>query len=392
MNPDCPFVARVVDFTAGELTAPDQREFENHLPECAGCRDEVASYRQIIAILRSLPVPETSENLARRVFANVRAPHRGFSNRQAIWLWSAAAVALLAFVPFFPRGLAPAPPASPSSVTKNSETSLDRGINWLCANQEADGSWDAEKWGGLRNFEVALTALPAIAVIGKNFTTPERAAVASRAIAWLRVRQSDDGTFGPDNVGVPYNHSIATLALLHAYRLDRDSSLKRQIDSAIAAMVRAQGRDGGWAWRGGSTSDKTITGWHLEALRLAHELKLENSKVALDRGLAWVAAHPDQGQEAAPANVSPGKFLTQSAATPGKAGLDICGSYFLTVNLQREKDEESRRQLAAIRRNLVLHQVPVGNDSGSWPPDDSRGCGGGRIYSTALASLSLEGE
>ena len=392
MNPECQQSARVVDFVAGELTASDRRKFEKHVVRCAGCGEALASHRQLIGRLHSLPALETSRDLAPLVLARIHDQPREFSNRKTIWLGAAAAVAVLAFLPSLLRERTPASPAVAVNLAGNSATSLDRAIHWLCANQESDGSWDAEKWGGNRNFEIALTALPAIAVIGRNPTTPERTAVAARAVGWLQMQQAEDGTFGPANLGTPYNHSLATLALLHAYRHHQEPYLKGAIESAIAAMVRAQTRDGGWGWNGSPFADHAITTWHVETLRLAEELGIANLKSTLARGLAWVAAHPDPRQEADPAHVSPGKFLTRSSATPGKAGLDICRSYFLTVNLQRKRDEASRRQLAAIRRNLVMHQVPVGDDSGSWPPDDSRGRSGGRIYATALASLSLEDE
>ena len=303
-----------------------------------------------------------------------------------IWLGAAAAVLLLAFLTSFLRDRTPASSNIAKNLTENSETSSDRAINWLCANQEADGSWDAEKWGGSRNFKVALTALPAIAVIGRNPTTPERAAVAARAVGWLQTQQSENGTFGPVNLGLPYNQSLATLALLHAYRHHQDPSLKSSIESAIAAMAQAQTRDGGWGWSGSPFADSLITTWHVEALRLADELGLGNSKTTLVHGLAWLSAHPDPHSEADPTHVSPDMIL------PGKTGIDLCRSYFLTITLQRERDDFSHQRLAAIRQSVVHYQVPEGDHSGSWPPDQRWGRSGGRIYSTALASLSLVDE
>ena len=389
MKPKCPVSGRVIDFAAGELAPQDRREMETHLLQCAGCREEHASYHRLIAHLRSLPVLETSKDFAPLVLAAVRTPHRATAARNTIWLWSAAAVALLSFLPLIHRhSSAPAPLALAADEAENPATSLDRAIQWLCTHQEPDGSWDAETWGGNRNFEVALTALPAIAVIGRKPTTPERSAAAARAIEWLRTQQSQDGIFGPENQGMPYNHSIATLALLHAYRQELDPYLKRSVDSAISAMVRAQSRDGGWSWRGTPTSDSTITAWHIEALRMASELGFENSRTALDRGLAWQASH----SEVPATPISTRSLLVRDASNPGKTSLDLHRSFFLTANLQREQTEDSLRQLAAIRQSLINYQISHGAYSGSWPPDDRWSNSGGRIFSTALASLSLETE
>ena len=390
MTADCQQAARVVDFVAGELSASEQREFENHVLRCTGCREGLASHRQLIARLHSLPALQTSRDLAPLVLARIHDQPREFPNRKTIWLGAAAAVALLAFLTSFLRDRTPASSAIAANLTENSETSSDRAINWLCANQEADGSWDAEKWGGSRNFEIALTALPAIAVIGRNPTTPERAAAAARAIQWLRAQQSEDGTIGPSNFGTPYNHGLATLALLYSYRQNQDQDLRGPIGAAITAMVRAQTREGGWGWTGSLLADKTITAWHVEALRLADELGMENSKAALGRGLAWVAAHPDLKSGIDSANNPTGVLPARNDGAPGKAGFDLCSSYFLTITLQRARNEVSDRHLAAIRRSLIHLQIPQGDDSGSWPPDDRWGSSGGRIYSTALATLSLE--
>ena len=388
MKANCPVSGRVVDFAAGELSLPDQREIEAHLHQCARCRAELASYHQLIASLRSLPVLQTSQDLTPRVLAAIHRPQRHSSLHRTIWLGSAAAVALLSFLPFIHRDRTPTPPAVAAISAYDPATSVDRALDWLCTHQQPNGSWDAEKWGGSRMFEVALTALPTIAIIGKDPATPQRTAAAARAVEWLRAQQSEDGIFGPETQGMPYNHSIATLALLHAYRQQLDPYLKRSVDSAIAAMIRAQSRDGGWSWRGAATSDSTITAWHIEALRLANDLGVENSQPALDRGLAWQMAHP----ETQPTHIPSSTLLTQNTSLPAHSAPDLRRSYFLTTDLQREQDEASQQQLATIRQSLIHYQVTNGADSGSWPPDDRWGRGGGRIYSTALASLALVDE
>ncbi len=46
---------------------------------------------------------------------------------------------------------------------------------------------------------------------------------------------------------------------------------------------------------------------------------------------------------------------------------------------------------AQVRDEIVRRQRPIGHAVGSWDPDDSPyGAKGGRIYSTALATLTLE--
>ena len=44
----------------------------------------------------------------------------------------------------------------------------------------------------------------------------------------------------------------------------------------------------------------------------------------------------------------------------------------------------------ALRRTLVSRQVKEGPQAGSWDTDDLWGGHGGRVYTTALATLTLE--
>lgn len=384
MKTNCLFAARLADLVAGELTAEDQRQTEDHLAGCGECREALVSHQQFISTLRAVPELRASENLVPQVLAAIhRQPElRVLPFRRMALLGAAAAVFLIALSPLVRRGLVPdATDAVVVKVVETGSTSLERALGWLCKNQEDNGSWDAEKWGGNRNFQVALTALPAIAVIGKSPTTGERAAVAARALDWLLKQQAWNGTFGPDGPGLPYNHSIATLALLHAYRLDPRAELKDAVQAATSAMIRAQTPEGGWGWQGSAAPEGLITAWHIESLRLADELGVEKIKPALDRAVTWLAAQPVQPANQAVAGVV--------ASSTGTSEVDLCRAYFLTMSLQRESDEASRMRLATIREGLQQGQVPTGSESGSWAPDGQWGRTGGRIYATALASLSL---
>jgi hypothetical protein len=69
---------------------------------------------------------------------------------------------------------------------------------------------------------------------------------------------------------------------------------------------------------------------------------------------------------------------------------DYYRAYFLTAAMKEMPGAASANQLAMIRGSLVGGQVALGTEKGSWPPNDRWGGVGGRIYATAMASLSLE--
>jgi hypothetical protein len=81
--------------------------------------------------------------------------------------------------------------------------------------------------------------------------------------------------------------------------------------------------------------------------------------------------------------------MQRLAAAPG-ADMDFYRRYFLTAALKQMAEESSRRNLATVRQTLIARQVQGGAQAGSWNADDRWGTTGGRIYATAMASLSLQ--
>jgi len=278
-----------------------------------------------------------------------------------------------------------------AAVADANAASVARALEWFCQNQEPDGSWNAEKWGGNRHFEVALTALPALALLRAESPTSQGSSAAANAARWLQKQQTESGSFGPDFQGAPYNQSIATLALLHAYQRRPDAALKHSLDASLAAILARQTADGGWGYLHSHSADCSITEWHIEVLELASSLGWENVGPNLVRGRTWLAAHPILRTDAEASADSPGAMLarTERATLADDAKLDFYRAYFLTTALKRQRDDSSRQRLAAVRRTLLLQQESDGSDSGSWPADDRWGRAGGRLYSTALASLSM---
>ncbi|MCX4406370.1 squalene--hopene cyclase [Streptomyces sp. NPDC059837] len=114
-----------------------------------------------------------------------------------------------------------------------------RGIEWLLAHQEPDGSWFG-RWGVNYVYGTG-SVLPALVAAGLPASHP----AIRRAVAWLETVQNDDGGWGED---LRSYHEVAE-----------------------------------WSGRGASTASQT--GWALLALLAAGE---RESK-AVERGIAWLA-------------------------------------------------------------------------------------------------------
>jgi hypothetical protein len=392
MSSECQLRCEANAYAAGELSVREHAAFEEHLAVCAECRDAVQSTKWVIGRLRAVPEVETTRDLAASILARLREETLECQRWTRVAIM-AAVLTLFAggtFVTHFTKSARPAKPIA--AIADENAASISRALAWLCQNQEPDGSWNAEKWGGNRRFEIALTALPTLALLSAESLTPQGSSAVANAIRWLQEQQTDTGFFGPNFQGASYNQSIATLALLHAYQRRPDAALKHSLDAALANLLARQTDDGGWGYLQSPLADRSITEWHVEALELASTLGWEDARKNLARARKWLADHPRPSHDAEEPPDSPSALLAHGSGgnVRGSAKMDFYQAYFLTAALKQNYDEPSRRQLAAIRRALLLQQVSEGSDSGSWPAGDRWGRAGGRLYSTALASLSLK--
>lgn len=371
-EPACPHAEDAAAFVADELVASERVAFEAHLAKCERCAAAVRSIRSVVLLLHSTPQEEVAHDLAPAVLTRARE-ERSTTTWTRVAAFAAAAAVVFAFVlsKTWSPPIAP-PPISVAAVNHQSE-SVARALDWLCKAQEADGSWSTERWGGDQRFAPALTALPLIALLSNEHSTPEQSAAAARAVQSLQNSQAANGSFGGAFFGSSYNQGIATLALLRAYQRHPAPALKRSIESACAVIVSTQATHGGWGYHGSSQPHPAITLWNVEALKLAATLGIAKTQPGLDRGTQWQ-------QTLSPAATS----------VPHTHDVDFYQAYFLASLLKQSNDTPSLEKLAAIREALLTSQVRDGSESGSWAPDDQWGRVGGRLYSTSLASLALE--
>jgi len=361
--------------------------------------------------LKGLAPVVVSHDLAPEILAKLRKAARHTRTAKSIvWrivipLAAAATVALLLNGLWMARSVDPGRQA----------------LAWLCQTQEADGSWSAAKWGGSQHYEVALTGLSLLTLLdGKSGS---KTAI-EKAIAYLIQHQQADGRFGEIFSGTPYNHGIATLALAKAYETRKDKALCLVLDKAISAICARQYADGGWGYENEAhpASNLSITLWQIEALRLVSKYDWPQVRTRVERGLRWMAGvaaddgsfgYQKSGDTPGGASqtltamgamslldpahiglVSPGRRqaikaqMQRLASTPGP-DMDYYRRYFLTAALKMMDEEPAHRGLMAMRHDLVTQQIKRGAEAGSWKADDRWGSTGGRIYATAMASLSL---
>jgi squalene-hopene/tetraprenyl-beta-curcumene cyclase len=157
--------------------------------------------------------------------------------------------------------------------------SLARGLDWLLAEQEPDGSWFG-RWG-VNHLYGTGAALPALEACGLG---PEHTAV-SRAVSWLDSVQGADGSFGEDIASYgdpgrrgrgPATPSQTAWALLGYVAGGASEALSTR--QAAEYVCQSQRPDGDW-----DEEHYTGTGFPLDFMIRYHLYRLTFPLLALGR-------------------------------------------------------------------------------------------------------------
>ncbi|MFO0888672.1 MAG: hypothetical protein U0790_05925, partial [Isosphaeraceae bacterium] len=343
--------------------------------------------------------------------------------------------------------------AQGTGASEASEQAVERALDWLAHHQDADGRWDGATMRyedgtavpGDDDFTVhcpagqtcfgessyweadtGLTGLALLAYLGAGYTHKDGKyqTTVNKGLDFLLAQQKADGDLrGVSKAVGMYCHAMAALALCEAHALSLDERLRGPAENAVAFLVRARARDGE-AWRyapGAAVGDTSILGWVVMVFKSAREIGLrvpgqaEVNQGALRwldrvatgnaRGLAryqpWDSVTATMTAEAWVCRQflgvgGPGAASDEAAAYLLKHPSDRGDSnfyywYYGTLAMYQHGGPSWARWNDRLRDRLVKLQRGSGHPAGSWDPDDSLyGARGGRIYCTALATLSLE--
>jgi hypothetical protein len=342
--------------------------------------------------------------------------------------------------------------AQRDGASAESEAAVERALVWLARHQDADGRWDAATardasgapvrgeddytihcppgdvcYGECHYWEAdtALTGLALLAYLGAGYTHQDgkaHAQTVARGLKYLLSVQKPDGDLRGRSVAVGmYCHAMAALALCEAYALTRDPALQGPAERAVDFLVRSRAADG-LSWRyapGAPVGDTSILGWVILVLKSAREIGLPISANVQDGASRWLRL-VSSGRDDGLARYQPGKEVTptmtaeawvcrqflgiggpgpasQEAADyllehgPGRDPYNIYYWYYGTLAMFQHGGGDWTRWNSQIRDQLVKRQKTTGHQNGSWDPDETQyGRFGGRIYTTALATLTLE--
>jgi squalene-hopene/tetraprenyl-beta-curcumene cyclase len=132
-----------------------------------------------------------------------------------------------------------------ASEGRTDDPAVRRGIEYLLAEQEADGSWFG-RWGANHVYGTGA-AVPALVACGLGGHES-----IGRAVAWLRSVQNDDGGFGEDlrsYVDPAWRgrgHSTASQTAWALLALEAAGIRDDTVERAVGFLARTQRQDGSW--------------------------------------------------------------------------------------------------------------------------------------------------
>jgi hypothetical protein len=294
-------------------------------------------------------------------------------------------------------------------------------------------------------FEMAHTGLAILAFQAGghyDFNGTRYSGTVRKGLGWLADHQQLDGalvgTQGSEHRSrysrqCMYEHGMAAFALADACAVAAaggrkpDERIQRAMERAVAFIYAMQHDDGGWRYNEHKreTSDTSVTGWQVLALKSASQagVPLDDRRVDKVREFFEARAERDTGRTGythpAPlteATTGVGmlarQFLlnepdspmvrkaadylagyaerTWKDASPARHNTDFYLWYNCTLGMQQAGGEPWERWNRIVRDAIVKRQRHQGCPKGSWDPEDRWGDEGGRIYTTALAVLTLE--
>jgi Squalene-hopene cyclase C-terminal domain len=318
--------------------------------------------------------------------------------------------------------------------TANSEKAVAAGLKWIAAHQAPNGGWSFAcsrfcrgqcKGDGTKSESVnAATALALLPFLGAGQTHlegPYKDTI-KKGLAFLIQNMKVTPGATPHGSwhepgGTMYSHGLASIAICEAYAMTRDPDLVQPAQLALNFLVYAQDpRGGGWRYAPREPGDTSVVGWCLMALKsgsMGNLVVPSSSFRGASQFLDLIQTNDGAyyGYDKPSASIRDATtaigllcrmYLGWSKDTPaikqGIARLSKTGpsvdnlyySYYATQVMRHQGGEEWEKWNTKMREDLIKTQSGAGHEAGSWFSEGGHGRDGGRLYCTALATMTLE--
>ncbi len=306
---------------------------------------------------------------------------------------------------------------------------VDRALAWLIESQHEDGSLGGDAGHYARMYCHAMATY----ALAEAFGMQKRDLIFGPIVPPDVLQAAATGANSMHaaalaSCGVPMlasfsvsEYSSATVTDLVAYNLRKvdDVRLRAALLRAVTFTISQQDPDsGGWRYRFGQEGDVSMFGWQMMSLK-----SVEIAGVRLDprvrqrmveflnsvrQGRAGGLFGYRRGEKITPVMTAEALFCQQMLGYPRDSPssresvdyllqnmprlseLNLYYWYYGTLAMYQFGGEPWEQWNTSVRDSLIQHQRIDGPFAGSWDPDGPWGRYGGRIYSTALATLTLE--
>ncbi len=313
------------------------------------------------------------------------------------------------------------------------EAAVQTALSYLVSQQQPDGSWDplttgggeersplGENRGGAGSrADNAISGLALLALLGAGNThhDGDHNEAVYRGLAYLIQNQKPDGSLA-GNAAVyasTYAHGMAALAMCEAAAITKDPSAITAAERAMAFTIRMQHpATGGWRYTPGDPGDMSQLGWQAMVLDAGHRAKLSVDRRAVS-GVQRFIRSVRAGNSGGLASYRPGERPTRTMTAEALATRLLVGDrvpevevaeaersimqelpgqgqdnyyywYYATLALHQLQDDAWTQWNGALKNRLLSTQ----RSDGSWPTTSVWGGYGGKVYTTAMATLCLE--
>lgn len=188
--------------------------------------------------------------------------------------------------------------AGPIVVTEAQSEAVERGLAWLAAHQNPDGSWNGKVGYKLNSdyrttadgSHVGVTALACMAFLAGGHLPGrgEFGDVVERGLSSVLAAAQEDG-YITNNGTRMYSHAFATLFLAEIYGMTHRQDVRRKLQKAVDFIVTTQNEEGGWRYVPfAPESDMSIVVCQVLALRAARNIGIRVPKTTVDRAAQYV--------------------------------------------------------------------------------------------------------
>ena len=224
--------------------------------------------------------------------------------------------------------------AGPVGISKPDEVdaSIERGLEFLAANQKEDGSFPG-KYGDT----TAIPALAAMACLAKGYTPGDAkyGPTIYRSIDYILAHADETGYYGKIGDGKMYAHSISTLFLAEVSGMV-DPARQQKIDKALPIAIKiildaqnikkGEREAGGWRYTPDTReSDTSCSGWALMALRSARLNGARIPGTAILRAVEYM--HKHHSKEQGSFGYQDGERYSVTLSGAGILCLELCGRH-----------------------------------------------------------------